>query len=534
MPPNRRVRASRPDAVAIDPTRLLIVVVMAVGTLVVVAALLPGSRDAVDRVLGRPVDMGAMLLLTGSVLFLDRRARGRRGAMAAATVMALAVLGLGALALTGPVIGDDISIGRYLIDLDGGRAFRGVPRSFAGGVSLLAVAAALLALIAERVRAAQMLALLVLVIAMVGLLHNAYYEENQGIGITPYVNMRSTSAAVFAIAALGILAARQRQAIVGILFGENAGTEVARRLVPIVIVVPLALGWLRYIGQSFGLFDVAFAAALFPVANMTVMLAVIWRVSAILNRVGQERRQARLALESGNAELARSAEELRLANAELEAFAYTVAHDLRAPLRAIDGFSRVLMEDHAGTLEAEAARLLGVVRRNTVRMGNLMDDLLAFSRLSRRPINKRAVAPAAIVTRVLDDGAREREGRDLEIAIGDLPECQADFALLTQVYANLIGNAVKYSSKKAAARIDIGSRQEAGKTVYFVADNGAGFDMAHAAKLFGVFQRLHRADEYDGTGVGLAIVQRILHRHGGAIWAEARVGEGATFFFTLG
>lgn len=226
--------------------------------------------------------------------------------------------------------------------------------------------------------------------------------------------------------------------------------------------------------------------------------------------------------------------EMRAAQAELDSFAYAVAHDLRAPLRAIDGFSRALIEDFADTLQPEAARLLGIVRRNSVRMGRLMDDLLAFSRLSRQPLEKRRIDPAAIVRRIVDDGSAAWANRDVAIELGPMPACTADPTLVTRLYASLIDNALKFTSAAAKTRIGIGHRVEDGRAAYFVADNGVGFDMAHAGKLFGVFQRLHRAEDFDGTGVGLATAQRIVHRHGGEIWAKASPGAGATFFFTLG
>ncbi|MGH6981249.1 MAG: sensor histidine kinase, partial [Stellaceae bacterium] len=199
----------------------------------------------------------------------------------------------------------------------------------------------------------------------------------------------------------------------------------------------------------------------------------------------------------------------------------------------IDGFSRALIEDFGGTLEPEAARLLGIVRRNSVRMGALMDDLLGFSRLLRQPLNKSRIEPAAIVRRVIEDGAGIRQGRDIGFDVGSLPACEADPSLATRLFAELIGNAVKFTAKTQDARIEIASRFEGGCTIYVVADNGAGFDMAFAGKLFGVFQRLHRAEDFDGNGVGLAIAQRIVHRHGGEIWAKAAPGQGATFCFTF-
>jgi PAS domain S-box-containing protein len=224
---------------------------------------------------------------------------------------------------------------------------------------------------------------------------------------------------------------------------------------------------------------------------------------------------------------------LEAANKELEAFSYSVSHDLRAPLRAIDGFSRVLLEEHAPTLPPEAQHYLNAVRRNSQRMGLLIDDLLAFSHLSRQPLNRQLVRPADLVRQCVDELRSEQQGRRVEIAIGDLPACQADPALLKQVWMNLMSNALKYTRKQEVAVIEVGSREQAGVCVYFVKDNGVGFDMQYADKLFGVFQRLHRPEDYEGTGVGLAIVQRVIHRHGGRVWAEAAVNKGVTFYFTF-
>jgi len=226
-------------------------------------------------------------------------------------------------------------------------------------------------------------------------------------------------------------------------------------------------------------------------------------------------------------------EQLEAANKDLEAFSYSVSHDLRAPLRAIDGFSRILLEDHIAHLPADAQRYLHAVRNNSQQMGRLIDDLLAFARLSRQPLSKQLVRPTDLVQQCVEELRGEQQGRRVEIAIGDLPACQADPALLKQVWLNLMSNAFKYTRKQEMAVIAVGCQEQDGATAYFVRDNGVGFDMRYADKLFGVFQRLHRAEDYEGTGVGLAIVQRIIHRHGGRVWAEAAVNQGATFYFTF-
>lgn len=225
--------------------------------------------------------------------------------------------------------------------------------------------------------------------------------------------------------------------------------------------------------------------------------------------------------------------QLEAANRELEAFSYSISHDLRSPLRAMDGFSRILLEEYGSQLPPEAKRYLDLVRGNAQQMGHLIEDLLAFSRLSHLPLNKQSVAPGEVVAQVLANLRAEQEGRNVEVTIGDLPECEADPVLLKQVWVNLLSNAFKYTRKRENAQIEIGSRQTGADCIYFVKDNGVGFDMQYVNKLFGVFQRLHRAEEYEGTGVGLAIVQRIVHRHGGRTWAEAEVDKGATFYFTI-
>ena len=241
--------------------------------------------------------------------------------------------------------------------------------------------------------------------------------------------------------------------------------------------------------------------------------------------------------------------QLEAANKELESFSYSVSHDLRAPLRAIDGFSRILLEDFAASLPEEGMNFLTLVRTNTRQMSQLVDDLLAFSRLGRLGLTKQTVHPAKIVRQCLSEMQTEQENRQIEIEIGELSSCQADPVLLKQVWTNLLSNALKYTRKQEHARVEIGCRLQPRpladglplayvraadtETVYFVKDNGAGFDMKYVDKLFGVFQRLHRVADYEGTGVGLAIAQRIVFRHGGRIWGESQPNQGATFSFTL-
>jgi len=226
--------------------------------------------------------------------------------------------------------------------------------------------------------------------------------------------------------------------------------------------------------------------------------------------------------------------QLEAANQELEAFSYSVSHDLRAPLRAVNGFAGIVLEDFGPQLPEEGRGYLERIRAGALRMGALIDDLLAFSRLSRQSVNRQTVNSTRIVQEALDELKPLRDGRQIEIKIGELPACHGDPALLKQIWVNLISNAIKYTRGREPGIIEIGCTHENDENVYFVRDNGAGFDMQYSNKLFGVFQRLHREDQFEGTGVGLAIVQRIVHRHGGRVWAQAEVDHGATFYFTIG
>ncbi len=232
--------------------------------------------------------------------------------------------------------------------------------------------------------------------------------------------------------------------------------------------------------------------------------------------------------------VARRTAELELANKELEAFSYSVSHDLRAPLRTLDGFSQAVIEDHGALLPPEGLRYLNTIRTAAQRMGALIDDLLTFSRLSRQPLTRETIDVAAQVRGVLEELNAAQGGRTVAIEMGDLPAARGDFGLTRQVWMNLLSNAYKYSGRVPQPKVEIGSLVENDEVVYYVRDNGTGFDMRYVGKLFGVFQRLHRVEDFPGTGVGLAIVQRIVHRHGGRVWAQGAVDQGATFFFTLG
>lgn len=225
--------------------------------------------------------------------------------------------------------------------------------------------------------------------------------------------------------------------------------------------------------------------------------------------------------------------EVEAANKELEAFSYSISHDLRAPLRAMNGFAGMALESLGADIPPTAAHYLDRIRSNGVRMGQLIDDLLAFARLSRQPVRRQLVDMRHLVEGVVQELTTLSGVGAMDIRIGALQPCMGDPALLRQVWMNLLSNAIKYSKGRDHSVIEIESASDGGEEKYLVRDNGVGFEMQYAHKLFGVFQRLHRADEFEGTGVGLAIVQRVIHRHGGRVWAEAQLDHGATFHFTV-
>ena len=225
--------------------------------------------------------------------------------------------------------------------------------------------------------------------------------------------------------------------------------------------------------------------------------------------------------------------ELEAANSELEAFSYSVSHDLKAPLRAIDGFARFLEEDYADRLDDEGRRLIGIIRNSAREMGQLISDLLAFSRMSRKEFTMSRLDMKAFVRDVWEKTAILREGRDVELRVGDLPEAYGDMATIREVLVNLLSNAIKFTRPREHAVIEVWGREENGQILYSIRDNGAGFDMTYCDRLFNVFQRLHGADEFEGTGIGLALVKRIVRRHGGDVRAEGRPDGGATFAFSL-
>jgi light-regulated signal transduction histidine kinase (bacteriophytochrome) len=226
-------------------------------------------------------------------------------------------------------------------------------------------------------------------------------------------------------------------------------------------------------------------------------------------------------------------EQLEAANNELETFSYSVSHDLKAPLRAIEGFTKIILEEHSNNFDDEAKRMFNIVVSNTSRMSQLIEDLLEFSRITRIHMNKVNIDMMKLVENVFTELKNLENGRDITLSLDNLSSADGDPSMIRQVWINLISNAIKFTRPVKSAIIKIGNEIDNGSKIYFIKDNGVGFDMKYSHNLFGVFQRLHKYKDFEGTGVGLALVERIIKRHGGKVWADAKLNEGASFYFTL-
>jgi PAS domain S-box-containing protein len=282
----------------------------------------------------------------------------------------------------------------------------------------------------------------------------------------------------------------------------------------------------RRITKHGKLIDVLFSASVIHDANSDHPSIAITERDVTHQKLADEQ------IRQLNVDLQENVQQLQAANQEMESFSYSVSHDLRAPLRALSGYTRIIEEDHADVLDPDALKLLGSIASNARKMGQLIDDLLEFSRLGRKELRKQAVDMQAMVETAVKEVGQNTQHR-AEIIVHTLHPAQADHQLLYQVWTNLLSNAIKYSSKAAQPRIEIQSTQVEHEITYSIRDNGAGFNMEYADKLFGVFQRLHNATEFEGIGIGLAIVHRVIAKHHGRTWAEGKIGEGAEFYFTL-
>lgn len=381
---------------------------------------------------------------------------------------------------------------------------------------------------------AQPLALLVLLQALVTLTGYAYRVPDLT-QISSFIPMALNTALAFVATSLSMAFATPERGVARSLVLDTDGGRIARRLLPAAVILPLALGWAGIQGREAGLFDTQTAISTMVAVGTLLLCVLILGSAESLTRAETlraevEQREARL-----QRALRQRARQLEAANTELEAFSYSVSHDLRAPLRSITGFSQALLEDHAEHLDGEARDYLDRVARAGQRMAGLIDDLLRLSRVARADMHRTDVDVSALAAEIVAQLQASDPGRKVEVQIADGMRLHADRQLLRVALDNLLENAWKYTSRNGHARIEVGDggRTPEGTPVFFVRDNGAGFDMAQSHKLFSPFQRLHADAEFQGSGIGLATVQRVMRRHGGRAWAEGAVGEGATFYFTI-
>jgi len=323
-----------------------------------------------------------------------------------------------------------------------------------------------------------------------------------------------------------------------LLVSDSMGGAIARRLVPAVLVLPIFFGWLCLQGQRAGWFGNEAGVSLLALANALVFGGLIWANATLLDRTDSRRKLAEEQILRLNADLEQRIQErtakLTAANQELEAFTYSLAHDLRAPLRHIDAFSRLLAREFGSTLAPHAHEFLDNIRRASGVLNQLVEDLLKLARLARHELKLEPTPLGPLVQAIVTGLKPDTVERAVEWRIHPLPTLDCDPELLKQLFASLLSNAIKFSRARPQAIIEVGSLRRNDRVVLFVRDNGVGFDMTYAHRLFGVFQRLHQADHFEGTGVGLAVAERIVASHGGRIWVEAALDQGAAFYFTLG
>jgi signal transduction histidine kinase len=348
--------------------------------------------------------------------------------------------------------------------------------------------------------------------------------------VTPMALNTSIS---FIIVCLGMLFSRPHQGIMATFTSPLLGGVMARRLLPSTIVILLIIGFIRLVGERLGLYDVATGVAITIISAVIILSFLIWKSANSLNQIDLETRKTKEKLELTNKKLEKQTKQLKDANDELESFAFSISHDLRTPLRAIDGYSRVLLKRYEDKLDDQGKRFLNNVRDNTNRMAHLIDDILALSRAGRTELKKSDVNMEALTKHVFKELKATTDGQKVQLKVHSIPLAFSDRTAMHQILTNLISNSIKFTEHEDNPSIDVGAEKGETETIYYITDNGAGFNMKYYNKLFDLFQRLHSQKEFEGTGVGLAIVKRLLNRQGGRIWAEGKVNEGATFFFTL-
>jgi signal transduction histidine kinase len=474
-------------------------------------------------------------ILAAASLWLSVARRDSARARGVAAVCGGAVVVIATLRLIG-YVGADLGIDRLVFSgrLDAEPLPNRMAPNAAAAFLLAGLALLGLGSRAPRMRGAtQFLALLVLAIAMVTLSGYAYHAGGL-VQVKHFIPMALHTAIGFAALSVGVLVAQPRTGLLADLIGEETGSRMARKLFPAVVGVPILLGWMRLSGEHAGLFDSRTGEAIMAASWALLLGATVWWQARVLNRADTKRTAADAEIAALNRKLRRHATEIEATNRELEAFSYSVSHDLRAPLRSITSFSQALLEDCADALDEQGRDYLDRVVRAGQRMAELIEDMMILSRISRSEMQRIPVDLSATALEIADELAQAQPERDVKVDIKPGLVTEGDPKLLRIMVENLLGNAWKFTGRQPEPRIEFGAvPSDNGNRVYYVRDNGAGFDEEHAGRLFAPFQRLHSEAEFPGTGVGLATVQRVVRRHGGKVWARGKVSHGATFFFTV-
>jgi signal transduction histidine kinase len=345
-------------------------------------------------------------------------------------------------------------------------------------------------------------------------------------------SMTITTAVIGCVLAAAAILQRTDRGL-GKLFDSNAsGGVLARRLVPAVLVFPIGIARLTYLGVETGRYDAGVAMSIGILTGVALLIGVTVASARVVDRLDAVRRGNEAQIRQMVGDIAHQSKELARTNTELESFSYSVSHDLRAPIRHIAGFSELLTKVGGDRLDDKIQHYIAMISESAEHAGKLIDDLLEFSRMGRTELKTCEIALDALVRDAWTNLVPERAGRDIELRVGSLPTVKADPAMLGIAIGNLLSNAVKYTARQTRAAIDVAGRDDGDNVVITVRDNGVGFEMKYVDKLFGVFQRLH-GDEFEGVGIGLANVKRIVERHGGRVWADGEIDHGASFHFSL-
>lgn len=479
----------------------------------------------------------ASFLLSGLLILLYPKAVVNTSFRKAFKITAVVIALLGFISLIEYIAGVNLYIDELICKDYAGAAGTSHPGRMAPNTALnfLLIGSALL-LIDKEVRGRRMPAQCIIlvegIISMLAVLGYVYGTE-KFYSIAEFTKMSPYTAFLFFLICMAVLFLRPDRGFMRIFTADSIGGTLARWLIPVAFVVPFVIGWLRILGERAGLYDTATGVSLSVVANISLFVPIFLLFARSLHSADAVRRKAEDETARLNAVLNDRNARLEMVNKEMEAFSYSVSHDLRAPLRIIDGFSAALMEDCSDKIGEQGRDYICRVRNSTVRMGQLIDDMLKLSRVTRGEMTIKNVDLSEMAADIAGELKKSQPERKAEFIIAPGLAARGDENFLKVVLDNLLGNAWKFTSKKPEARIEFGAVQNNGEITYFVRDNGAGFEMAYADKLFAPFQRLHSSAEFPGTGIGLATVQRIVRRHNGRIRAESEPGKGTVFYFTL-